>query len=179
MIRAGRGDAEAFRQLYVAMRETVRAFLSSRDGCLTCHDIDDMTQEVFLRAWAGLGEFAARSSVRTFLLGIAKNVLQETWRNRAKVSIRLATCSFQPEDPNQEPLGENEKALSRRVIARAKTEMTAEQRSAFELVYVQGLSVEEASRRCHCNLQQFRNRLWRARMKLREALLDSQDAVLP
>ncbi len=177
MIRAGRGDAEAFRQLYVAMQETVRAFLASRDGCMTCHDIDDMTQEVFLRAWTNLGDFQARSPVQTYLLGIAQNVLMETWRKRAKTSIKLATCSSRHEDPNQEPSEEGGKAHLRRAIDRAKNEMTAEQRTAFELVYVQGLPDEEAARRCQCNLHQFRNRLWRARMKLKEVIRNFQNTV--
>ncbi len=35
---------------------------------------DDLTQETYLRAFRGLGDFAGRCSVRTWLLAIARNV---------------------------------------------------------------------------------------------------------
>jgi RNA polymerase sigma-70 factor (ECF subfamily) len=173
LLRAGRGDAEAFRLLYAALYVTVRSFITNRYGHLDGHEIDDVTQDVFLRAWAGAANFQGRASAKTYLLGIAKNVLRETIRRRTKTPVPLTGGMG---GQSHDPLFEGE-ALFVRAVERAKSRLTEEQRVAFELVHVQGLSIAEAANHCHCNPNQFRNRLWRARERLREMLRHLPEAM--
>src|SRR3954462_1782976 len=54
---------------------------------------DDLTQETYLRAFRALGTFEGRSSVRTWLLGIARRVCADHVRTvvrRRRLDARLA-----------------------------------------------------------------------------------------
>ncbi len=44
--------------------------------------LDDLVQDVFLAAWAGLGGFRGESEVRTWLLGIARHKVSDYYRSR-------------------------------------------------------------------------------------------------
>lgn len=68
--------------IYRTHVNAVRGFLARRDASLQEYDIDDLTQETFLRACCGLTRFRGDSHTRTYLLGIALNVLRESWRVR-------------------------------------------------------------------------------------------------
>ena len=51
-------------------------------GRVPNQDIEDLIQEVFVRMTEALHRFEGRSSVRTFMLRIARNVVLEIWRKR-------------------------------------------------------------------------------------------------
>ena len=67
--RAQSGDVEAFEQLYRKHVPTVYAFLCRCTG--NERDAEDLTQDVFVRAWTKLSQFEGRSAFRTWLLSIA------------------------------------------------------------------------------------------------------------
>jgi RNA polymerase sigma-70 factor (ECF subfamily) len=73
------GPEEGFRHLVEANEAAVHGFLRRR-----VRDVgraEDLTQEVFLRAWRHAEQYdAGRASVRTWLLGIARNVVIDTYR---------------------------------------------------------------------------------------------------
>ena len=49
------------------------------------HDlVDDVVQEVFLDAWQTLQKFRGQSSVRTWILGIARHKVQDVYRARLR-----------------------------------------------------------------------------------------------
>jgi RNA polymerase sigma-70 factor (ECF subfamily) len=66
-----RGEREAFDRLVVAYQRDVYRlcyrYVSNHE------DADDLAQEVFLRAWRGIGRFRGDSSVKTWLYRIAVN----------------------------------------------------------------------------------------------------------
>jgi RNA polymerase sigma factor (sigma-70 family) len=75
--RAQLADRESFTRLYSSYQRTVRDFLLAHGG--RSFSAEDLAQEVFLRAWQDRERFSGRSSVKTYLLGIARHVwLQET-----------------------------------------------------------------------------------------------------
>jgi len=70
--RAAQGDAEAFERLYrvhVARVHTLARRMAG-DG-----HADDLTQEVFIRAWMKLGTFRGTSSFGTWLHRLAVNLI--------------------------------------------------------------------------------------------------------
>ena len=68
--RCQRGEAGAFEQ-FCAYGDLIYRF--SYRLCGQAADAEDLTQEVVLAAYEGLGRFAGRSSLRTWLYGIALN----------------------------------------------------------------------------------------------------------
>src|SRR4051794_9844952 len=68
---AGRGDKAAAAAFIRATQRDVWRFLGHLAGVA---DADDLTQETYVRALAGVHRFAGHSSARTWLLSIARRV---------------------------------------------------------------------------------------------------------
>jgi RNA polymerase sigma-70 factor (ECF subfamily) len=168
------GDARAFGNLYEEYAPAVRAFLASRGGD---HGLlDDLAREVFARAWQFRGRFRADSHIRTHLLAVARNVLAEALRRDARAAMLLGDQAGSlvgpPGDVGRTP--EGEAATRSREIAAAvagpKRHLPAKQRQAFGLVHILGLTNAEAAARAGCSTTQLRDRLYRARRRLRSLL---------
>jgi RNA polymerase sigma-70 factor (ECF subfamily) len=77
MFRAAKGDQSAYVRIYEIYRPAVSDYLVSLNGQCSWHDREDMTQEVFARAWKKADEFRGRSSVKTYLYGFTRYVWRE------------------------------------------------------------------------------------------------------
>lgn len=78
----------AFRRLYRRHASAVYALLLR----LTAGDVaraEDCLQDAWLRAIAGLDRFAWRSTLRTWIRGIAINCWREGWRDDRRAPLRL------------------------------------------------------------------------------------------
>ncbi len=81
------GDREAFRWLYRRHQRLVRSMLQHLCDPST---LDDLVQEVFLRAWKGLGRMQQQSQFSTWLYRIAWNVGADYRRGMAQSRSREA-----------------------------------------------------------------------------------------
>ena len=72
---AQRGDKEAFAALVELYQNTVYGFLRAR--LIEPADVEDLTQEVFLRCYLGREKLSRATSVGAWLVGIARNLLRE------------------------------------------------------------------------------------------------------
>lgn len=86
--RCQSGDQKAFRVLYGRHQQRVRSLLFHH--CGEAH-LDDLVQEVFLRAWKGLPRFRRTAQFSTWLYRIAWNVAQDQRRRYAQQRIQLQT----------------------------------------------------------------------------------------
>ena len=76
LLRAGqKDDQDAFAHLYQKYSPILLDYLIRYDGNITTRE--ELVQECFLRAWQNRRSFRAASSVKTYLIGIAKNVANE------------------------------------------------------------------------------------------------------
>jgi RNA polymerase sigma-70 factor (ECF subfamily) len=123
---------------------------------------DDVTQEVFLRAYRALPAFRGDSSARTWLLSIARRTCADAvreLRRRRKLATRFERPSYEP-DP------------ARAVTVEALLAgLDPERRLAFVLTQVLGLSYAAAAEICECPVGTIRSRVARARADLVEALI--------
>jgi RNA polymerase sigma-70 factor, ECF subfamily len=118
---------------------------------------DDVTQEVYLRAYRALPAFRGESSARTWLLSIARRTCADAVRDLRR-RRRLAVLM---ERPVPEP------DFSRTVSVEALlTGLDPERRVAFVLTQVIGLSYAEAAEVCGCPVGTIRSRVARARADL-------------
>ncbi len=160
--RAQHGDRAAATELvhhtYQQLWRTLAA-LSSRS------EAEDLVQETYARAFRSLPGFRAESSVRTWLLSIARRVAADNLR---AAKVRPRTDPFPEEEELPRPAyGELGEAVALRALV---DRLHPDRRTAFMLTQVSGLSYEEAAEVCGCPVGTIRSRVARARGDLVAAL---------
>ena len=83
-----RGDRESFRLLYQRYQQRVRSTLYQLCGKTS---LDDLVQEVFLKAWKGLPKLRKTQYFSTWLYRISWNVATDRRRRLAKDKEKVAT----------------------------------------------------------------------------------------
>ncbi|WP_406037090.1 sigma-70 family RNA polymerase sigma factor [Micromonospora sp. NBC_00898] len=129
---------------------------------------DDLTQETYLRAFRALPGFEGRSSVRTWLLGIARRACADHLRTvvrRRRLDERLAAHAH-TDRPYPDPAGH----LGATDLVRR---LPADRREAFVLTQLLGLSYAEAAAVAGVPVGTIRSRVARARCDLVDAVGDA------
>ena len=126
---------------------------------------EDLTQETYLRAFGSLHRFEGRSSLRTWLLSIARRVCADAVRSRRR---RLTLVRAEPADVETSDGADRvgEQAAVRDLLVR----LERDRREAFVLTQLLGLSYAEAAEVAGCPVGTIRSRVARARADLVEAL---------
>jgi RNA polymerase sigma-70 factor (ECF subfamily) len=171
--RARAGDEDAFAELVVTHADRVYGAL--RRFGLDPDEADEVSQEVFVRAWRGLPRFEERSQFSTWLYRIAFNEAQRRLSRHPRVRAEpepdrddpIASVSESPElGPEAQMLGrEFERALER-----ALSQLPADWRAAVVLRDVEGLSTRDAAEVAGIREAAFKSRLHRGRIQLRALL---------
>ncbi|MEV5129898.1 sigma-70 family RNA polymerase sigma factor [[Kitasatospora] papulosa] len=135
---------------------------------------DDLTQDVFLRAFISLPAFEGRSSARTWLLSIARRTVVDTHRRAASRPKLADRSDWQSAAERAQPCdlpGFDEGVALMGLLS----EVPAERQEAFLLTQVLGLSYAEAAKAVGCPIGTVRSRVARARSSLIELLMDEVD----
>jgi len=166
-------DAEAFNCLYRKFSPVLRRFLANWDGHYT--SADGLIQEIFTRLWEQRKNFRAESSFKTYLFSIARHTLNEEKRQFGRIAkINLKKHSaFDSGSCNGLSQPEAEFYLNELAAAfeKAKSKLTDEQRQALELFHATDIPFYKASKTVGCSDEALKNRLKRARGRLRELLV--------
>jgi len=131
---------------------------------------DDLTQETYLRAFGSLHRFEGRSSVRTWLLSIARRVCADAVRSRRRRRLTLVrdVADVEPTAPGQDADRVAEGVAVDDLLAR----LDPDRREAFVLTQLLGLPYAEAAEVAGCPVGTIRSRVARARGDLIAALAD-------
>ncbi|WP_033296225.1 sigma-70 family RNA polymerase sigma factor [Amycolatopsis jejuensis] len=97
--RARAGDEHAFGELVEPYRRELQVHCYRILGSLT--DAEDMLQETLLAAWRGLGGYAGRASVRTWLYRIATNRCLNALRDAGRRIPAEPSPPFTPTEPSR------------------------------------------------------------------------------
>jgi RNA polymerase sigma-70 factor (ECF subfamily) len=139
VLAAYRHDREFFACLHRENHAIVRSYLIGRAAGLDGHDLDDMVQEVFVRAWRMRERFRGASSLRTYLIAIARNVLREFFAKRR----RHAAIPLPPVFADRRQI-DLVQIVAQRDMVQHMREMLAQlsprQRQALELICIEGKS---------------------------------------
>jgi RNA polymerase sigma-70 factor (ECF subfamily) len=136
---------------------------------------DDLTQETYLRAFGSLHRFEGRSSLRTWLLSIARRVCADAVRSRRRRQLTLVR-----EDADLEALGAGDGADrvgEGAAVADLLARLSPDRREAFVLTQLLGLPYAEAAEVAGCPVGTIRSRVARARADLVEALGEDDAAT--
>jgi len=128
---------------------------------------DDLTQETYLRAFGSLHRFQHRSSVRTWLLVIARRVCADAVRARRRGRLTLVG------DENLEALAGSDGAdrvAEGAAVTDLLARLDADRREAFVLTQLLGLPYADAAEVVGCPVGTIRSRVARARADLLDSL---------
>ncbi len=162
---AQRGDLVAFERLY---RENERKVFGlclrlSSDFALA----EELTQEVFVRAWRKLGSFRGESAFSTWLYPLAVNVALSERRSRRRRDARFVATD-DPARLERAPAAPRPEAGFD--LERAMAALPPGARSVFVLHDVEGRTHEEIAALLNLATGTSKAQLFRARRLLREAL---------
>jgi RNA polymerase sigma factor (sigma-70 family) len=167
VLRLQRGDEEACRDLVRRFHAVVYGFL--RNLGANPQAAEDLTQETYARAWKAIGTLRHASSLRAWLLTIARN---EYLQSRRRRRVAEETSEFPPDPPDPAPgaldlLAEDERDEQLRGAVLALDAPLSEaialhyfhDLSLRQVAAVQGVPVGTAKSRVHLGLERLRARL--------------------
>lgn len=167
--RVQRGDKSAF-ELLVRKYQFKIANLISR-YVYDQSEIEDITQEVFVKAYRAIGGFRGDSAFYTWLYRIAintaKNYLVAQSRRPPGTDVEAQDAELTEMGRNLRDVGTPEMdLLSRELaerVAKAVRELPEDLRIAITLRELEGLSYEEIATVMECPIGTVRSRIFRAR----------------
>jgi RNA polymerase sigma-70 factor (ECF subfamily) len=131
---------------------------------------EELTQETFLRACAGLLSFRGESSVATWLFRIARNTYLNSLRRPAPTRIETDELLAIPDRGSAgDPVGQYAAAEQRTLIGLALAQLPERQRSILLLRDSEGLSYAEIADVLELSLAAVKTNLFRARNAFRAA----------
>ena len=175
-----RGDARAFealmRRYNRRLYRTARAILKD-DGAA-----EDALQEAYVSAYRHIGDFRGDAAVATWLTRIVVNqalqALRKSRRERVVVPFGESGDDDVPDvadHPARTPENLMLRTEIRRLVERKIDDLPQSYRAVFMLREVEDMTVEETAAALDIPAATVRSRLFRAKVRLREALAEEMD----
>jgi len=144
VLQAQAGNSEAFGQLYDAYMERIYRFVYFRvEDQQTAEDI---TSQVFLKAWSNLDRFSfSRTPYLAWLYTIAHNAVIDHYRTR-KVTAALDDVQLSQQDHAEAVENEIDLTAEMRTIKEAMQTLTDDQQKVLTLKFIEGMSNTEIAR---------------------------------
>lgn len=130
---------------------------------------EEIAQETFLRAYAGIRGFDRGRPAGPWLLRIALNLCRNRWRSAREIPMEEQIAALEA-DPNPGPEQIYLQREAERELASALQALPPIYREVLILKHVNELSYTEIATVLGLNLSLVKNRLYRGRIMLREAL---------
>ena len=167
-----RNALDEFEHVYVSSVEVVMGYFARR--CAEPHVVADLTSETFLRAAAGFAGYdPSRGPARAWLLGIASKVFAkhcERAANGREAAARLAGHRQLDEDEIVELEERIDAAREGALLVKRCALLPELERQAVEMVDIEGLTPKEAAEALEVSRVALRQRLARARARLRKEI---------
>jgi len=171
VLAARRGDADAFRELYRAFRDPVWTLVVSLVGDYS--QAQDVMQNVFFKAFRGLGGFRFQSGLFTWIYRIAHNECLNHLRRREVPHVPLEAIVGSGDEIDRARVSDLEEAR-RAALRDAVMQLPFKMREVIILKYQEGLSYMEMSRILGCPPGTVASRLNRALAELETRLRRSK-----
>jgi RNA polymerase sigma-70 factor (ECF subfamily) len=180
IVKAQNGDVRAFSELVETYQERAIRIAESFVGNL--EDARDLAQEAFVKSYESLPMFKVESKFYTWFYRILANTCKDFMR---KKKTRKSILGWIVQDKDDE----SEENVYDRVVDRAPTapqelasrelgdrirqkmdELPFQQRTAFALRYLDGLSLEEIAQSMSLSVGAVKAHLWQAGQKMKKSL---------
>lgn len=166
------GTPAAFEELVRRHQQRVCALVG---GILRCaEDVEDVAQQVFLKAYLGIKKFDQRAAFSTWLYKIAVN---ECWDYLRKKKVRplVYEADLSEEQVSRldgivsagrPPVDANSRAETRELLDRLLATLPEQDQQLLVLKEMEGFSVQELAEILHLNVNTVKVRLFRARGRI-------------
>jgi RNA polymerase sigma factor (sigma-70 family) len=159
------GNRQSFRILYGRHQQRVRGILYQLGGAAT---LDDLVQEVFLRAWKGLPKFRRSAKFSTWLYRIAWNVAsdqrQAIARGRTQLQVLTTHAGVQHTTPDVMHLHYQD------LVQRGLISLSFDHRAVLTLHDLEEIPQKEIAEILQIPLGTVKSRLFHARAAMRQFL---------
>ena len=175
--RSQSGDPEAFAGLVERYQDYMHNAVVHLVG--PGHDADDLTQEVFMKAYRGLSGFQKRSRFSTWLYGIMLNCVRSHWRKKGRgpdvMSLEAGgeEDKSPPDPPARKQVRPDERMLQQervKVVRASIRKLPHDLREVVVLRDLQGLAYREMAHTLDLPLGTVKSRLARGRRALRDEI---------
>ncbi len=163
--RCVKGDSRSFRCLYQRHQSRVRAILYQLCDPTT---LDDLVQEVFLRAWKGLPKFRQSAQFSTWLYRIAWNVASDQRQIAAKGRSRLEALTHQ--SPTHQEAPDLMHLHYQDLVQRGLKNLSFDHRSILVLHDLESVPQKEIAEILEIPVGTVKSRLFHARAEMRQFL---------
>ncbi len=176
LCRIGKKNHDSFRQLVEKHQEKV--FRVCLGFLKNPQDAEDLAQEVFFQVYKNARKFRGDSKVSTWIYRIAVNLcinrLRKEHRRRWLSSFEASSGSGKLEQiPSNADSPESllERRERQKILNRALGALPSNQRIAFTLHRIEGLSHEEIAGVMECSVSAVESRIHRAKLNLQKHLV--------
>ncbi len=143
MGRAKGGDADAFGQLYDACVDRVYRYIFFR--VTDPQTAEDLTSQVFLKAWENLGRYKPVGPFVAWLYTIARNAVIDHYRTRKPtVALEDVASAIRHDAKLEEAL---DLQVQVQALQAAMQELTGEQREVLTLKFIADLDTAQVAER--------------------------------
>ena len=141
VLKAQDGDAEAFGRIYDGYVERIYRFVFFRvDDQQTA---EDLTSQVFLKAWSNLDRFEfTRTPYIAWLYTIAHNTVIDHYRTR-KITTALEDVQLSQPDDAEAVENQIDLTVEMQTIKAAMQSLTEDQQQVLHLRFIEGMSNAE------------------------------------
>ena len=163
------GNSEAFKVLYDEYYLKVFNYISGKMDNKA--NTDDLVQLTFMKIYKNIGNFdSKKSTFYKFVLANCNQVLSDYYtkekrRNDIAETVELDEQFIDDETADYSEIGEDQYNLKS-----VFDKLTAEQRLAFDLIYIKNLSIKEAAERMGKTESSVKSLAFRARKVLKEEI---------
>jgi len=175
--RVQRGDKRAFELLVAKYQRRISRLLSRmiRDPS----DIEDVTQEAFIKAYRALPNFRGDSAFYTWLYRIAINTAKNHFAAQGRRAPTVVSNDIEDQEDGEDSIRLSDTATpdslyqSKQVglaVNRAIDQLPADLRTAIVLRELEGLSYDEIAAAMNCPVGTVRSRIFRAREAIAQEL---------
>lgn len=176
VLRCQEDDTDAFDEIVARYKDGIYNYIwrmiSHRE------DAEDLTQEVFMRAFASIKMFRRESNLRTWLYRIASNLCVDRYRRRKLEKQWIAPLEVKREadepsetiempDSRHDPQRNFARSELQSEVQKALLRLPDKLRSAIVLYDVEGLSYEEIALVVECPIGTVKSRIYHARLRLK------------
>jgi RNA polymerase sigma-70 factor (ECF subfamily) len=166
IVKSKNGDAEAFGELYERYAEVIFRYLYSHLESRL--DAEDLTEDVFMRAWKALSKYDERGlPFSAFLFRSARNSLIDYYRQQ-KALQSIEDLDLHSNEPGPEELVSEQ--LSNADLRGALAGLREDYRSVIIFRFLSGLSPEETAQVMQRSIGAVRVLQHRALLALKEVL---------
>jgi RNA polymerase sigma-70 factor (ECF subfamily) len=169
-----RGDTESFEVL--VKRHQPRVFAAARRYARRESEVEDIVQEVFLKAFQKLASFRAEAPFEHWLMRMAVRTCYDALRRNQRNREMNFTDMTEAESDwlerfNADPTGASETAAAaRELVQRVLTQLSPDARLVITLLEIEDRSVKEISRLTGWSVPLVKVRAFRARAQMRKCL---------